>query len=447
MPRPKEGEDKEAYVSRFMASAEAQRDYPDQKQRAAVAYSMWGEKGNNMQICPECGCEMTMLPDAVMSECAACGRQQHGKPTPPVEDLNNICPHCHHPIAPEHDDYGCHIAGCGCAETAAALADPRAMLPNAEKKNAGDVEAIKHQIAEWKKRAANPDLTQEERDQARTMQGNLQDQLDAAEKQNVEESEWKEKSDYNPDGGCKKCGWGAPGSGHSSGYHKEDCKVLQKERDKFDHLQGMERRNAMDAFDAHAKACAGCTNAYNAGKAEMMCAEGAKLVNGKAEDAAQIERLAEGIEHEAGEIEAENAKKCPVCSGRGYGGNGDRCAECGGSGKTNSVQNADVQAQGGEEAGKPGGTVTVVNAGEGPARVKFAEARAAYAKQLAEHQKTLALAKKSGEPRLVEQAEALVHEVEDRIAMIDRQNLTMENALVLEDDLEAAGAAAWGARR
>ncbi len=41
VPRPKEGEDKQAYISRFMASEEARRDYPDQDQRAAVAYSLW----------------------------------------------------------------------------------------------------------------------------------------------------------------------------------------------------------------------------------------------------------------------------------------------------------------------------------------------------------------------------------------------------------------------
>lgn len=41
MPRPKEGESQQDYVSRFMASEEARKDYPDEKQRAAVAYSLW----------------------------------------------------------------------------------------------------------------------------------------------------------------------------------------------------------------------------------------------------------------------------------------------------------------------------------------------------------------------------------------------------------------------
>ncbi|TAK94441.1 DUF2213 domain-containing protein [Patescibacteria group bacterium] len=41
MPKPRGGESQSDYISRFMASAEAQKDYPEQKQRAAVAYSMW----------------------------------------------------------------------------------------------------------------------------------------------------------------------------------------------------------------------------------------------------------------------------------------------------------------------------------------------------------------------------------------------------------------------
>lgn len=45
MPEPKEsGETRQEYVSRFMKSEEAQRDYPDRDQRLAVAFSMWREK-------------------------------------------------------------------------------------------------------------------------------------------------------------------------------------------------------------------------------------------------------------------------------------------------------------------------------------------------------------------------------------------------------------------
>ena len=33
--------EKDAYVKKFMESAEAKRDYPDTKQRVAVALSLW----------------------------------------------------------------------------------------------------------------------------------------------------------------------------------------------------------------------------------------------------------------------------------------------------------------------------------------------------------------------------------------------------------------------
>ncbi len=48
MPRPIQSESKEEYIARFMESPEARSDYPDQKQRAAVAYSMW-EHRNEMK--------------------------------------------------------------------------------------------------------------------------------------------------------------------------------------------------------------------------------------------------------------------------------------------------------------------------------------------------------------------------------------------------------------
>jgi hypothetical protein len=46
MPRPTEGESEQDFVSRFMESAEALRDYPDESQRLAVAYSMFREHKN-----------------------------------------------------------------------------------------------------------------------------------------------------------------------------------------------------------------------------------------------------------------------------------------------------------------------------------------------------------------------------------------------------------------
>jgi hypothetical protein len=44
MPYPKKGEKKADYVERFMGSSEAKRDYPDQKQRVAVAMSIYKRK-------------------------------------------------------------------------------------------------------------------------------------------------------------------------------------------------------------------------------------------------------------------------------------------------------------------------------------------------------------------------------------------------------------------
>ncbi len=39
MPKPAKGESQKHFVSRYMASSEAKRSFPDPKQRAAVAYS------------------------------------------------------------------------------------------------------------------------------------------------------------------------------------------------------------------------------------------------------------------------------------------------------------------------------------------------------------------------------------------------------------------------
>lgn len=46
MPYPKAGESKKSYVARFMDSAEAKSDFPDEKQRVAVAYSMFEKKNS-----------------------------------------------------------------------------------------------------------------------------------------------------------------------------------------------------------------------------------------------------------------------------------------------------------------------------------------------------------------------------------------------------------------
>jgi hypothetical protein len=49
-PSPRKGESEVDYVSRFMGSDEANRDYPDPKQRAAVAYSMYRSRKENSNM-------------------------------------------------------------------------------------------------------------------------------------------------------------------------------------------------------------------------------------------------------------------------------------------------------------------------------------------------------------------------------------------------------------
>ncbi len=46
MPNPRKGESKEDYISRFMSSTEAKKDYPDKDKRLAVAYSKWNQSKN-----------------------------------------------------------------------------------------------------------------------------------------------------------------------------------------------------------------------------------------------------------------------------------------------------------------------------------------------------------------------------------------------------------------
>lgn len=325
MPAPKPGESKESFISRYMASAEAQKDFPDEKQRAAVAYSTFGERKNDMPmpLCSDCGSEM--YGDAARLECRYCGLVDRN-PTPPVENIPNICrnPQCLHSMSAEHDALGCHIAGCLCTETRQAIETPKDVLPNENASDPAVYDELKKVKAEIAKLEASGAET-ERLAKLKTTKAGLEQQakggeaknadgacaicghpssnhgtgdpicnanpggktcscagyVSGPEKKNAEPSEaqWKDKSDYQPDGGCKKCKWGAPGTGHSSGYHKNDCAVLKKERDLYTHFQGAERRNAMDRFDAHAKACEGCMNAYNSGAPESMCEAGRGMLN------------------------------------------------------------------------------------------------------------------------------------------------------------------------
>ena len=44
MPNPIKGESEKDYIKRFMQSEEAKKDYPDYKQRLAVAFSKFRKK-------------------------------------------------------------------------------------------------------------------------------------------------------------------------------------------------------------------------------------------------------------------------------------------------------------------------------------------------------------------------------------------------------------------
>jgi hypothetical protein len=46
MPNPTKGESRDSFIKRFMGSKEAKGDYPDFKQRLAVAFSKWRNKQN-----------------------------------------------------------------------------------------------------------------------------------------------------------------------------------------------------------------------------------------------------------------------------------------------------------------------------------------------------------------------------------------------------------------
>ena len=47
MPYPKQGDTEKEYIVRFMSSTEAAKDYPDEKQRYAVAHSLWSKRRNS----------------------------------------------------------------------------------------------------------------------------------------------------------------------------------------------------------------------------------------------------------------------------------------------------------------------------------------------------------------------------------------------------------------
>ena len=44
LPKPGESQSRDDFIGACMASETMQREFPDQKQRAAVCYRQWGEK-------------------------------------------------------------------------------------------------------------------------------------------------------------------------------------------------------------------------------------------------------------------------------------------------------------------------------------------------------------------------------------------------------------------
>lgn len=49
MPKPNKGESEKDFIARFMSSEEAKKDFPDEKQRLAVAYSEW-KKHKSLEV-------------------------------------------------------------------------------------------------------------------------------------------------------------------------------------------------------------------------------------------------------------------------------------------------------------------------------------------------------------------------------------------------------------
>lgn len=357
MPNPRADEGESAYVSRFMESAEARRDFPDEKQRAAVAYSKFREKTNadsGGEPCRACGAARVIDNAASVNDCPHCGDRMLGAPTPPVEDLNNLCRTCLHAIEPSHDGFGCHVPGCGCTATnVGVVGDIKRGLLNAGRDPKAIWQALSQDIRRYVCRHAGVDESYMHVEQYEAIPAEARTKLGPAltgyaengngltkfcnvcssrlggkspegldgfvrdgvmhvvgniagsalcgvkmENANSGDDAWKDESDYNGDGGCKSCGWGAPGTGHSSGYHKENCAILRKERKKFEHLQGSERRNAapdfdaaIAAFEAHCKSCPTCQPVRHAAvgspkaDARNLCATGAQLLVADLENA------------------------------------------------------------------------------------------------------------------------------------------------------------------
>ena len=47
LPSPLDGDDRAAFVARFMSDEEAKEQFPGQKHRLAIAYGQWREAGHS----------------------------------------------------------------------------------------------------------------------------------------------------------------------------------------------------------------------------------------------------------------------------------------------------------------------------------------------------------------------------------------------------------------
>lgn len=304
-------------------------------------------------LCAECGSEVEY--DGAATVCPKCGLIDRN-PTPPVENIPNICrnPQCLHPLDPEHDDIGCHIDGCLCTETRRAVEAPEDVLPNAE---------TKHDPKDGKFTGGSGGESGPATEPVSL--GKLPSAYDSvAAKKYREEERLKRKGQASE---SDAAAWRARNQKRKDDYMEKDG-------------DGTENSNVDQraAFDAHAKECQGCMNAYNSGQAESLCEKGLAMMNADASrpklGAAQVFDSVEAAMEHVRQLKAAG-KDCKYAS---VGGK---------TTVTEILANADVAAKGGDEAGTPGKTTTIGeskpfdNAGAGGANPPTTHAALAAATQ------------------------------------------------------------------
>lgn len=60
IPTPKKGEKRSDFISSCMGDEAMNKDYPDNKQRAAICYSKWDDKKSKAGLVAECDDEETI---------------------------------------------------------------------------------------------------------------------------------------------------------------------------------------------------------------------------------------------------------------------------------------------------------------------------------------------------------------------------------------------------